>query len=106
MYDNIINVHFSRISGIRLDSVARIHLQLLLNAATPSAGAKQKEPETRINADFPALVIHEASGIRTPDNLIKSQVLLTMKILIESIFYQLRLTLYLTSLKKSRTSFI
>lgn len=40
MYDNIINVHFSRIAGIRLDSVSRIHLQLLLNAATPSVGEK------------------------------------------------------------------
>ena len=40
MYDNIINVHFSRIAGIRLDSVARIHLQLLINAATPAVGQK------------------------------------------------------------------
>ena len=34
-----------------------------------------KTAETRITAEFPPLSKSEASGIRTPDNLIKSQVL-------------------------------
>ena len=34
-----------------------------------------KTAETRITAEFPLLSKSEASGIRTPDNLIKSQVL-------------------------------
>ena len=34
-----------------------------------------KTAETRITAEFPLFLKSEASGIRTPDNLIKSQVL-------------------------------
>lgn len=66
------------------------------------AGAKQKEPETRINTEFPALYIREASGIRTPDNLIKSQIIKPPAGRINTGFSGLRLTLYLTSSKKSR----
>ena len=38
MYDNIIDVHFRQLSGLRLDAVSRIHLQLILNSVTPSIG--------------------------------------------------------------------
>lgn len=60
------------------------------------AGAKQKEPETRINTEFPAHIVREASGIRTPDNLIKSQIIKPSADRINTGFYGLRLTLYLT----------
>ena len=40
-----------------------------------TAEKKQKKAETLENLGFPPLSFHERAGIRTPDNLIKSQVL-------------------------------
>ena len=46
------------------------------NQAPDSTTEKNtKTAETRINAELPPLSFHERAGIRTPDNLIKSQVL-------------------------------
>lgn len=40
MYENIIYVHFGKISGVRLDSISRVHLLLLLGDVNPPTGEK------------------------------------------------------------------
>ena len=54
--------------GTRLE-----HFERQNQAPDSTAEENTKTAETRINAEFPPLSSHERAGIRTPDNLIKSQ---------------------------------
>ena len=73
MYENIINVHFAQLAGVRLDDIRRLHLQTVLNSVSASTGRqaylcfKQIIKSAIIDRYIPPVALEDIfSGVEVP----------------------------------------